>query len=396
MKIERNIAGMGQRAAAGLALALLALFAVGCGEDASPTVPAPAPAPAPEPEPEPPQQHVTAEQVVDRETLEHFVEDAIELATFSISSESEVYSFFDTTFRPEGPWRSGENYLFLSTLDGHNVFHAALPHLEGMDLSDLEDVNGVRIVEGLLAAAAAGGGFVEYLWDNPDLEGDEVTGSPKVSFAAELTLGGQDYAIGAGFYPPVTAADVRNRGTLMAFVERARTALLAGAGDDLDAAYAFADANFRPEGEWRDGSVYLFFHTMDSISVFHATRPEIEGTDRSAIRDINGVLITAGLRAVASLGGGFFKYHYDDPAVEGDETTGSPKITYAVPMTIGGQDLFLGSGIYVTGDDRSAGRPRRHRPVGRNPRPWCSTERRPKAASARTGRGRVIRTTSSS
>ena len=333
----------------GLALAFAAFAIAGCdGDDPGPTVPAPAPpAPAPPPpaeDPAPPP--IRAEEVTDRETLRAFVETAANEASSQISDPEEAYAFFDATFRPEGPWNFGEIYLFVMESDGSALFHAARQELEGQDLSDLEDLQGVRITEELFAAAAAGGGFVEYLWDNPALEGDEEGGSPKVGYAAPLTLGNVELVIGSGIYPPVTAADVRNQGTLKAFVERAAETL-AAAATDLDAAYAFLDATFRPEGEWRLGPIYVFVLRADGVNFFQAPDPSIEGLDRSQLEDLNGVKIVQELLRVAEAGGGFVEYLWDNPAIEGDEEHGSPKLAYAIPVSVGETPLVIGSGIYV-------------------------------------------------
>lgn len=335
-------------AAIGFALALASFLTAGCDDGTSPTAPAPAPpAPAPSPPPaetpEPPQ--IRADEVVDRETLRLFVEEAVRIASAEISSADEAYAWFDANFRPEGQWRHGEVYLFVGELNGVAFFHAALPYLEGQDLSALEDLQGVRITEEHLAAAAAGGGYTEFLWDNPAVEGDEETGSPKVAYVAPITIGDLDLMFGSGIYPPVTAADVRNRGTLKSFVERAAS-VVAENGPDLETAYAFLDANFREEGEWRHGQVYVFAHTMELVSFFHAFRPEIEGLDRSGNEDVNGVKINQELRAAVLSGDGYVEYWYDNPALEGDEATGSPKVAYATVLTIGSTPLIFGSGIY--------------------------------------------------
>ena len=331
-------------ASIGIVLLLASLPAGGCGDDAGPTVPAPAPPPPAAETPAPPQ--IAAEEVVDRETLLRFVEEAIRVASAEVSSADEAYAFFDSVFRPEGQWRHGEIYVFVMDSNGVSFFHPAQPELEGEDLSEFVDVEGVRATEELLAAAAAGGGYVEYLWPNPAVEGDEETGSPKVGYAASVTLGGREFVFGSGFYPPVTAADVRNRGTLKSFVERAATVVMDN-GPDLETAYAFLDANFRPEGEWRHGEVYVFVETMELSSFFHAASPHVEGRDRTNSQDANGVLINQELRAAALAGGGFVEYLHNNPAVEGDEETGSRKLAYAAPLTIGSAGLFLGSGIYV-------------------------------------------------
>ena len=333
-------------AAIGFTLAFASFLAAGCDEDASPTTPVPAPAPPPPPpeDPEPPR--IRAEEVVDRETLRLFVQEAVRIATAEVASVDEAYAYFDANFRPEGQWKHGEIYLYVSDLDAVMFFHPALPHLEGQDLSGLTDSQGVKVTEELLAAAEAGGGFVEYLWPNPEVEGDEETGSPKVGYATYATIGGREFVFGSGIYPPVTAADVHNRGTLYSFVERAVAELEANT-TDLEAAYAFLDANFRPEGEWRHRDIYVFVDTMELVNLFHAARPEIEGVDRSDAVDANGVKVGHPLRAAALAGGGYVEYHFDNPVVEGDEETGSPKLAYATAVTIGSVPLILTSGFYL-------------------------------------------------
>ena len=334
--------------AIGFTLALASFLAAGCDDETSPTAPAPAPpAPAPPPPPAamPEPAQIRADEVVDRDTLRRFVEEAVRIAAAEIASADEAYAWFDANFRPEGQWRQGEIYLYVIDLNGVSFFNAASPGIEGMDLSDFTDVEGVRSNEELIAAATAGGGFVEYLWPNPAVEGDEETGSPKLGYAALLSIGDLDLVVGSGIYPPVTAADVRNRGTLKSFVERAAS-VVAENSPDLETAYAFLDANFREEGEWRHGQVYVFAQTMELINFFHAFRRGIEKLDRSEVEDLNGVKINQELRAAAQAGGGYVEYWYDNPAVEGDEETGSPKVAYATVLTIGSTPLIFGSGIY--------------------------------------------------
>ena len=140
---------------------------------------------------------ITAAAVVGRETLEAFVLRAKEMLE-ALTAEEILASF--ETFRSEGEWKSGPIYLFVSDLQGNMLFHGADPSLEGQNLIDLKDLNGVKVTQELLAQVANGGGFVEYLWDDPTIEGDEDRSSPKVGYAAPLSILGQEFAIGAGFY----------------------------------------------------------------------------------------------------------------------------------------------------------------------------------------------------
>ena len=147
---------------------------------------------------------VTASDVVDRETLKAFVEAAKAYAN-SATTLVEYIALLEE-LRVEETWRYGSIYLFVLTPEGIMLFHAADQDLEGQDLSELEDTNGFKFVQALIAAAAEGGGYVEYIWPNPAIEGD--TGSPKVSYAIPYSALGQDLILGSGFYPKAASTSV--------------------------------------------------------------------------------------------------------------------------------------------------------------------------------------------
>ena len=80
-------------------------------------------------------------------------------------------------------------------------FHGARKSLEGQSLYDRQDKTGKYYARELIQAAQAGGGFVEYYFDNPAVSGDEEEGSLKVSYVMMLDVAGEKRLIGAGFYP---------------------------------------------------------------------------------------------------------------------------------------------------------------------------------------------------
>ncbi len=147
--------------------------------------------------------HVTASDVMDRSTLRTFVQRAAERTESEVSDATAAYGFLDRTFRPIGEWHMGSVYIFVVNTQGAVLFHGASPSLEGRNLYNNRDRNGVYYVQQLIAAAEAGGDFVEYLFDNPDVQGDEVEGSPKVSYAVLLDLRGERLVIGSGYYPAI-------------------------------------------------------------------------------------------------------------------------------------------------------------------------------------------------
>ena len=152
---------------------------------------------------------VTAGDVVDRETLKAFV-----LAAKAYGDKASTlpeYLNILQEFRTEGPWKQGSVYLFLFSTEGLFILHGANPDLEGQNLIDLEDANGVKILQELIAVAAEGGGFVEYLWPDPAVEGDEETGSPKVSYGIPYSALGQNFVLGSGFYPGSASSAVEDQ-----------------------------------------------------------------------------------------------------------------------------------------------------------------------------------------
>lgn len=56
----------------------------------------------------------------------------------------------------------GNNYLFIVGTDKHYVLLPPKPEMEGRDASGLKDTNGKHIIQEIVQAAAAGGGFIDY------------------------------------------------------------------------------------------------------------------------------------------------------------------------------------------------------------------------------------------
>lgn len=167
---------------------------------------------------------VEAHDVMDRDSLEAFVGQAKAEVEANVSDYDDLYDFADMEFRPIGEWREGPIYIFIIATDGVVLFHGANMSLEETSLWDHEDLNGVKYTQELIKAAEMGGGFVEYLFDNPDVMGDEEDGSPKVGYAELLTYGDKTLMIGSGFYPATNTPFAPPLAYLIL------AALLAGAG----------------------------------------------------------------------------------------------------------------------------------------------------------------------
>ncbi|MDE2807537.1 MAG: cache domain-containing protein [Gemmatimonadota bacterium] len=146
---------------------------------------------------------VTASEVVDRETLKTFVKAAAQIYRETMLDDYGQLSHVKNAFRTEGSdWKSGSIYTFIMSSDGYVLFHGADPSREGRIALDLEDSYGVKIVKRLIDAASTGGGYVEYHYNDPTVEGDEAFGSPKLTYAEGFHLPDRNqlFIICAGIY----------------------------------------------------------------------------------------------------------------------------------------------------------------------------------------------------
>ena len=298
----------------------------------------------------------TAGQVKDDATLEAFV----------LGAKAEIEAITDVNegarlrerLRTEGDWKSGSMFLIIFLPTGEPFIHGNDQTAESKNLLGVEDDNGLKVVEELLAAAARGGGFVKY-----------HDGEPKTAYAVAYTSGitGRGFVLVGGYSqdvshvplliadlpkPAVTASQVVNRETLITFVEEAARVYREGVRSEGYRGLIGIRNAFRLEGgDWKSGSVYLWVVSGGGIILFHATEPFREGRPTDLTRtDINGVRFAEELIGGARREGRkFVQYYYDDPTIEGDEDTGSPKLGYAVsfPVPNSEQKAVIGSGIYL-------------------------------------------------
>ena len=145
---------------------------------------------------------VTARDVKDRESLKAFVEGLRVLVPIIEEKGYPYLATVQAAIRTEGEdFKHGSIYIFVVSTSGVLIFHGtADPSQYGENLIDVEDVNGVRIVQEIIETGVAGGGFIKYYWDNPAVIGDEDTQSPKLSYVIPIQVFGQTFVVGAGIY----------------------------------------------------------------------------------------------------------------------------------------------------------------------------------------------------
>ena len=309
---------------------------------------------------EPAMGQVTAAQVTDPESLKAWVLRA--KAHIEAITELNEAAKLRERLKTEGDWKSGSTFLILFFKNGDVFTHGNDRDAENKNLLGVEDQRGTNVVRELFAAAAQGGGFVEYYDDGP-----------KTAYAVEYTskITGTRFVLVGGYSqdvshvqiqiadlpkPAVTASEVVDRETLIAFVEAAaeiyqEAVMTAGVRSFVGVRNAF-----RVEGgDWMSGSIYLYVVSGGGVTLFHGSEPFREGQTTDMTRtDSKGVRFAEELIGGARREGRkFLRYHYDNPAIRGDEETGSPKLGYAVsfPVPNSEQRAVIGSGIYIDPDD---------------------------------------------
>lgn len=168
---------------------------------------------------------ITAREIVNRETLEAFVNEAGRFYTDSIanSGESAFASLTQVALRDaNGPWRDGSVYLYVLDIESNIILlHGSNPtRFEWLPLIPTvrDAVTGELVLPQIIEAAKSNpeGGFVRYYFDDPTVDTDNAD-TPKVGFARQFTASRQradgsvvnrNFIIGSGFYltSPAVAA----------------------------------------------------------------------------------------------------------------------------------------------------------------------------------------------
>lgn len=88
-----------------------------------------------------------------------------------------------------------DGYFFAYDYDGTALIVPGQEWRIGKNWMDLEDKNGVKLIQGLLEKAQAGGGYLDYVFNQPSKSGEE---GKKISYSR--TLDNWQWMIGTGVY----------------------------------------------------------------------------------------------------------------------------------------------------------------------------------------------------
>jgi signal transduction histidine kinase len=98
---------------------------------------------------------------------------------------------------PLGPFRFMNTYLFVQTPEGTEVANGAFPSLEGRNLMDVRDLDGVEVVRREIEEASRTGEcWLTTSWQKP---GGKAP-ARKLTYVKKATHGGRTYFVGSGIY----------------------------------------------------------------------------------------------------------------------------------------------------------------------------------------------------
>ena len=225
---------------------------------------------------------VAARDVVDRETLKAFVNEAGRYC-LGLQGRDDISRAKIALRDPDGPWRHGSVYLYVLDLVSNIILiHGAFPdrfELRPLTPTVKDVVTGEFVLPQVLEAARSNpeGGFVEYYFDDPNDDSDSAD-IPKVGYArqftTELDIGGRviplNFIIGSGFYG--RAADVVTGPSTVV-----EATVLGDAVEGLDVEFSRAIAGRRPDYAWSTvtdaaGLLTLTISSPDGVSGYYRAR----------------------------------------------------------------------------------------------------------------------------
>ena len=205
---------------------------------------------------------ITAADVVDRETLRAFVNQAGAFYIASAQEQNGDHLRTKNAMRdPNGPWIHGNVYVnIVDRISNVILFHGAFPNRLELRPPGItrDNVTGELVYDQLVAAATSSpeGGFWEYHFDDPTDDRDDA-GVPKVGFARVFTgefqrADGADFPIdiivASGFYPPAPEGVVEGpNATIKALLPQVMRAMTASTVDAISARIRQATSGSAPD-----------------------------------------------------------------------------------------------------------------------------------------------------
>ena len=268
----------------------------------------------------------------DTATLVMFVENARQYAVKE-GRENATAAFNN----PQGPFISGELYIFAYDYNGTVLALPFQPELIGTDRNATSDIYGTYYIREMIATARNGSGFVSYQYQNPS---EQFAYEPKLSYVARVD---DTWWLGSGIYlahvnesrtavgvAPMTKEQIR------IFVESA--AEFAKKSGKEAAIETFMNTS----GPFVDGSLYIYALDFQGNVLALPFQPGLVGTSMLDVTDPTGQQFTRVEIDLARKGGGFVYYLYPNPA---HNFTIEPKLSYVRKVE---DSYWIGAGTYLS------------------------------------------------
>jgi signal transduction histidine kinase len=252
--------------------------------------------------------------------------------------ESEGEAAFPELRVPDGRWRKSDMYVFVLDTDGNMLVHPD-PALEGRSTPDLKDVNGRRIIRGLIDAATAAPGAPEgwyhYEWPVPG----GLLPRWKSSYVRLVTApSGARLVVGCGVY------NDRMERTFVVDMVGAAVARIETLGEG-----AFPLLRDR-SGPFVVKDAYVFVVDPNGTEVVNPAFPNLEGRNILDVKDTQGKPLVREMLAVSEArGSGWVDYMWPRPG----ESVSTQKSSYVRRADVGGRRLMVGAGVYLADAPKS-------------------------------------------
>ncbi|MCX2740901.1 cache domain-containing protein [Pontibacter anaerobius] len=234
-------------------------------------------------------------------------------------------------FRKKGAkWLQDDKYLFVWTLDGDRVFHAANPSIEGQKVDGTKDAFGRPYGKMFLETVKSpkGEGWVHYMYPEPG----SIFPTWKSSYVKRVTFpSGKQYLVGSGLY---------NMQMDKAFIE-----------DEVNRAAALVQEQGKEafdklrdkHGPFYFLDTYVFVEDSSGVELVNPAQPSLEGKNLINEKDVKGKPFVREYTAAAlKNGSAWVDYYWYRPG----ENIPTQKHTYVKKVQHGDEVYIVGSGFY--------------------------------------------------
>ncbi len=204
-------------------------------------------------------------------------------------------------------FNQGRGYYFAYQLDGTNVMHPILQHIEGKNLWDLQDVRDSYVIRDLSNLAKnRGQAFHRWWWSKPEAIDQEFD---KIGYVAHFKP--YDWFIGTGEYVVDVEEDIQRR-----LIDRI--------------------SDYRYEND-----DYIFIMNSSGALLSHPN-PSLIGVERLDAVDKSGKHYIQEIVDTAKKGGGFVRYHSIYTPTGAEDSYKLSYVTYLPDW-----DWIVGTGVYL-------------------------------------------------